>query len=122
MIRALDLYKSTLTIYGQQLASLKASAEEVPVNSWNPPAPTTEGAPCDDDEDEDDSEVPHKELKALEVAQANESDDDQWRVDAEVTPWPDFDNRIDSVAVLLARQAPNLSVLVSRRTGKFNSI
>lgn len=102
------------------MASLRASAEEVPVNSWNPPAPT-EGALCDDD-DVDDSEVLHKELKALAVAQANESDDEHWRVDAEVTPWPDFDNRIDSVAVLLARQAPNLSVLVSRRTGKFNSI
>lgn len=124
VIRALDLYKSTLTIYGHELVTLKVPADnEVADNGFGTPSVLTRSSSsvCDG------NDVPHKELKALAMTQATEngdenddhlplallSPDNEDDDDEEVTPWPDFDNRIDSVAVLLARQSPNLSVLVS---------
>lgn len=107
IIRTLDLYKSTLAIYGHEAATtvLNAPSEsdnEVPVGAA---AESTEGAW---------DELPNKELKALTLNEADSGDDNHLQPTLDyVTPWPDFDNRIDTVAVRLARQASNLSFLVS---------
>lgn len=123
MIRAMDLYKTTLTIYGHELMTPTVgpsldSDNEVSVNALRVATRDDTGT----------YGVPDKEeLGAMKfVGEPEATKEEEEEVDRlvpltnDVTPWPDFDNRIDSVAVLLARQAPNLSVLVSCRPGKFN--
>ena len=61
----------------------------------------------------------HKGLKSLALEDGvRTATADPEALSTNLTPWLHFDNRIDSVLVLLARQAPNLSILVSERGGK----
>lgn len=99
----MDLYRLTLTVYGHEAGMPEASSgapeSENEANLYG--VPTTSADP--------------KELKVATVAEQPVAVAPAASPEHETTPWPDFDNRIDSVAVLLARQAPNLSVLVSAR-------
>lgn len=118
----MDLYKTTLTVYGHELRAAKAASSEASesdneVNLYGVPSSNADS-------------FPQKELKAMTVTErpvataavaappplADESNLSDTAAAAEISPWPDFGNRIDSVVVLLARQMPNLSVLVSRNS------
>lgn len=110
IIRAMDLYKATLTVFGHENGMPEASSgapeSDNEVNLYGVPSSLSTGA-------SDGNGGGDGDLKELKAAAAPSSPAAPADGQSPALPWPDFDNRIDSVAVLLARQAPNLSVLVS---------
>lgn len=114
----MDLYKATLAVYGHELAAPEVSDDSEEDNEVN-----LYGVVHDDASDANDEEVA-KGAKTRTQATTDSctspptaAADVAHAVDVVDAPWPDFDNRIDSVAVLLARQAPNLTTLVSSDCG-----
>lgn len=111
IIRAMDLYKSTLTVYGHELRAANAASTESEsdneVSLYGVPSPNAY-----DDKELKAMTVPERPAPTAAVALPEPLPPPA----ADESPWPDFGNRIDSVVVLLARQMPNLSVLVSRNS------